>query len=281
MNTNRIETDMNMTYELITPEIAADLLETNDNNRKISVGQVEAFATDITNNNWDETVSSAIAIDKDGKLRDGQHRLAAIVMAGIGVKMWVCRNVSSDGIYDNNRKRSQADQISILRSDLNNVYKTTRYIAVARAIIIHNSPHKHGAGRRTVSPKEIIDFTDAHKEILDGFFLNISQASVSKISLAVVHLALFMAFASGTSIDTISEFYEVLCTGMSTKPEEFPIIAYRNYLKDNVVSGTLLADICRCQYALKKYINGSCIKRSLSPEKLIYPYPFEKVEEEN
>ena len=107
MNTNRIETDMNMTYELITPEIAADLLETNDNNRKISVGQVEAFATDITNNNWDETVSSAIAIDKDGKLRDGQHRLAAIVMAGIGVKMWVCRNVSSDGIYDNNRSKNR------------------------------------------------------------------------------------------------------------------------------------------------------------------------------
>ena len=264
-------TKMVMSYEFISPEMAADLLETNTENRKISRGTVQAYMQDIMAGNWDETVGVAISIDKNGILRDGQHRLMAIVESGIGIHTWVCRNVSSDGIYDNNRKRSNSDQISIMRSDFDNVYKSPRYISVARAIITYS---KGNVGRRTVTPKEIIDFTEEHKESLDGFFLNIPQTSIAKISLAVVHLSLFMAYMDGVDIEDILAFYDVLCSGMSTKPEEFPIIAYRNYLKDAGVVSTTHLEIGRCQYALKKYLTGSCTKRNISPKDLIYPFPF-------
>lgn len=265
------KTNMVMTYEYISPEMAANLLETNNENRKISRVTVQAYAQDIADGNWDETVGVAISIDENGVLRDGQHRLTAIVQADIGIWTWVCRNVSSDGIYDNNRKRSNADQISIMRSDFENVYKTTRYISVARAIICNIY---EGQQRRPVSPKEIIDFTEEHKEDLDGFFLNISQSTVAKISLAVVHLALFMAYMEGVDIEDIINFYDVLCSGMSTKPEEFPIIAYRNYLKDSSCVPTTHTEIGRCQYALKKYLSGSCTKRNIAPKELIYPFPY-------
>lgn len=267
-----MENKMTMTYELITPEIAQELLETNTENRKISRGTVEAYASDMLSGNWDETVGSSLSLDSNNILRDGQHRLLAIVMSGVSVHMWVCRNVSSDGIYDNNRKRSNADQITIMRSDFDNVYKSSRYISVARAIITHNSNNS----RRAVTPKELIDFTDLHKEDLDGFFLNIPQASVAKISLAVVHLALFMAYMDDVDIEDIIQFYDILCSGMSTRPEEFPIIAYRNYLKD-AYSGSIFTtsnEIARCQYALKKYLTKSCTKRTMSPKELIYPFPF-------
>ena len=264
--------NMTMTYEFISPEVAADLLETNNENRRLSKGTVQAYAQDILAGNWDESVGVAISIDENGVLRDGQHRLAAIVEAGVGIHTWVCRNVSSDGIYDNNRKRSNSDQISIMRADFDNVYKTTRYISVARTIIA-NTVGTTG-GRRPVTPKEIIDFTEAHKDDLDGFFLNMPQTTVAKISLAVVHLALFMAYMDGVSIEDIISFYEVLCSGMSTRPEEFPIIAYRNYLKDTTSAGTTHIEIGRCQYALKKYLSGSCTKRTISPKELIYPFPF-------
>ena len=264
---------MTMNYEFITPEMAADLLETNTENRKISKGTVEAYTQDIIAGNWDESVGVAISIDENGILRDGQHRLAAIVQAGIGIHTWVCRNVSSDGIYDNNRKRSNSDQISIMRADFDNVYKSTRYISVARAIIGNITG---GQERRTVTPKEIIDFTEQHKEDLDGFFLNMPQSTVAKISIAVVHLALFMAYMEGVDIGDIMDFYDILCTGMSTKPEEFPIIAYRNYLKDTASPHTTHAEIGRCQYALKKYLTGSCVKRTVSPKELIWPFPYKK-----
>lgn len=260
-------TDMTMTYEYISPEMAASLLETNTENRKLSLGTVQAYANDIANGNWDETVGVAISIDENGVLRDGQHRLTAIVESGIGIHTWVCRNVSRDGIYDNNRKRSNSDQISILRADFDNIYKSTKYIAIARFLICGNN-------RRTVTPKEVIDFTEKHKQDLDGFFLNISQSTVPKISLAVVHLSLFSAYMAGVDISDIIDFYDILCTGMSTKQEEFPIIAYRNYLKDTSTKIINLMDISRCQYALKKYLTKSCTKRTLAPKDLIYPIPY-------
>lgn len=263
--------NMTMTYEFISPEMASNLLETNNNNRKLSQGTVQAYVQDILAGNWDESVGVAISIDENGVLRDGQHRLTAIVESGIGINTWVCRGVSADGIYDNNRKRSNSDQISIMREDFDNVYKSTRYISVARAIIVHNSS---GGERRAVTPKEIIDFTEKHKEDLDGFFLNIPQSSVAKISIAVVHLALFMAYMSGVDINEILDFYDILSTGMSSKPEEFPIIAYRNYLKESSCVTTTISEIARCQFALKKYISGSCTKRTMAPKELIYPYPY-------
>ena len=267
-----INNNMTMTYEFITPEMAEVLLETNSENRKISKATVAAYTQDILAGNWDEAVGDAISIDEDGILRNGQHRCTAIVQAGIGIHSWVCRNVSRDGIYDNNRKRSNSDQIYIMRPDFDSIYKTTRYISIARTIIAEHS----GYARRPVTPKEIIEFTDKHKEDLDAFFLNIPQSTVPKISLAVVHLSLFMAFMDGVDLSDILDFYDVLCTGMSTRQEEFPIIAYRNYLKDSKSVGMLIMEITRCQYALKKYISGSCTKRTFAPKDLIYPFPYKE-----
>lgn len=264
--------EMTMNYEFISPEMAANLLETTVNNRNISNGTVQAYMNDILNGNWDETVGTAISIDANGVLRDGQHRLTAIVRSGIGIHSWVCRNVSPEGIYDNNRKRSNSDQISIMRADYDSVYKSTRYISVARILIGHAS----GDARRKVTPKEIIDFTDEHKADLDEFFLNMPTTTSPKISLSTVYLALFTAFMGGVGIEEITDFYDILSTGMSTKPEEFPIIAYRNYLKDATRIDPTELEIGRCQYALKKYLTGSCTKRTISPKELIWPYPYEK-----
>lgn len=266
-----MKTEMKMTYELITPEIASAMLENNPNNRSVSNGTVKSYAEDMLAGNWDENTGVAISVDANGNLRDGQHRLEAIVLSGVSIHSWVCRNVASDGIYDNNRKRSASDQISILRDDFEGVYKSPRYISIARAFINHTISGK----RDKVSPKQIIDFTEEHKEDLDGFFLNIPQTSVPKLSLAVVHMALFMAYMGGVDIETILNFYDVFTSGMSTTSEEFPIIAYRNYLKDS--SGNITTtpnELSRCQYALKKYITKSCTRRSISPQELIWDYPF-------
>lgn len=264
--------EMTMRYEFISPEKAKMLLEKNVNNRSISKSTVDAYTKDILAGNWDEKVGSAISIDKDGVLRDGQHRLMAVIRAGIGVRMWVCRNVSKSGIYDCNRKRNNADQISILRPDLEKVYRNGKYIAVARAIIGHNS---HGGIHNVVTPKEIVDFTNKHKKDLDGFFLRIPIVTVPKISIVTVHLSLFMAYVSGVDMEKILDFYEVLRIGMSTKQEDFPVIALRNYLKDHIIKSVNNSEICRVQYALKKYLTGSCTKKTFVPKELIYPYPYD------
>ncbi|MBQ6577448.1 MAG: hypothetical protein IJL91_06845 [Bacteroidales bacterium] len=73
------------------------------------------------------------------------------------------------------------------------------------------------------------------------------------------------------------EFYDILCSGMSTEETAFPIIAYRNYLLESRgYVPTTYKEIGRCQYALKKYLEGKKTKRSIAPKDLIWPMPYQK-----
>lgn len=65
------------------------MLETrNENNRKISEGVVDKYARDMENGDWCLT-HQGIAIDVNGQLLDGQHRLAAVVKAKKNILMMV------------------------------------------------------------------------------------------------------------------------------------------------------------------------------------------------
>ena len=143
---------------------------------------------------------------------------------------------------------------------------------------VHRYMITHTVGddfQRKASPMEVIEFTDKHKEDLDKFFLRIKFGTIPKISIAPVYLSMFMAFSAGVEFEKIEHFYDVLSTGMSTKQEEFPIIAYRNYLKDASGLHMTMQEIMRCQYAIKKFLSGSCTKKTMVPKELVWPFPFE------
>ena len=262
---------MTMKYELITPAKAAILLKKNGNNRSIKKTSVKAYANDMKAGNWSEDVATPIAIDDEGVLRDGQHRLNAIIESGVAVKMWVCRGVASDGLYDGGITRSIPDQISISRPDLDCSYHSNRYVAFARYFITKAS----GDGRRKVTANEIIDFTDNHKETLDAFFSYVPLKHVAKLTMASTYVALFTAYCDGIDLTEIAKFFEILCSGMSTSEKEFPIIAFRNYLT-NIEGYISTTDdqIKRCQFALKKYLSGSCTKKNIQPKDFVYPIPY-------
>lgn len=269
-----MESTMTMTYESITPEIAKSILK-NTVNRRVSTGSVRAYANDMKNGNWDENVGSAISIDVNGNLVDGQHRLLAVVQSNETINMWVCRNVKQHGVYDNNRKRTISDQIGIVKPELEKIYKSTRYVSVAKMLITH-LPHENVDGYfRAVTPREVIDYTEAHKKTLDGFWLRLSQMTVAKISVKPVLVGLYLAYIGGVDMNTIDTFYEILRTGMGTKQEDFPIVAYRNYLKDSRGINATDEEVSRCQYALKKYMSGACTRSSKALKKLIWEYPKE------
>jgi len=274
-------TNMTMSYEYITPEIAELYLSRNKSNRSISKPTVSAYATDIENKNWNECTASSIAIDQEGYLRNGQHRLSAIVQTGVPLWMWVCRNVDPNGLYDNNRKRSNSDQVAILRPDFESIYKSTRYGGIARAYVSKMMANAGGLrGRITVNT--VLDFTDANKNILDAFFLKMPYRNISKVTIGVVYLSLFLAYLNHVNIYRIINFFDVLCSGMSSSPEEYPIIAYRNYLLNAGRVDITEEEIRRCQYALQKYLNKSCCKQSKVPKDMPYPWinlPIKKQED--
>lgn len=259
------------TWEIITPEKAKEILKKNGKNRSISWSTVNAYARDMAKGYWTEGVGVGISIDENGILRDGQHRLEAIVKSGVSVRMLISRGTDPNGIYDCNRKRSVSDQISIISRDFESVYKSPRYIGCARVLLTPNNEGTH----MVATAKEVEAFTRRHKTELDGFFLKFPQTKSKGFYVVAVILALFTAYANGIGMEDILHFYSVLVSGMSTGEEDYPIVAYRNYLleRDRAVPPTR-EEVSRCQYALKKYLDCSCTKRSKSPENLIWPYPY-------
>ena len=106
---------MEMKVEKITPEMAAKYLKRNvDNYRRISKSKVAQYAAEMKAGKW-QTNGEGIMFAQDGKLKNGQHRLAAILQAGIPVEMAVITGVPDDvTIYDvgSNRSTVQIAQAS-------------------------------------------------------------------------------------------------------------------------------------------------------------------------
>lgn len=88
------------TVQTVTPELASAWLRTaNTRNRNVRQYHVTRLAHDMKAGAWRLT-HQGVAFAADGTLVDGQHRLAAVVLANVSVQMVVFRGVSaSDETY--------------------------------------------------------------------------------------------------------------------------------------------------------------------------------------
>jgi hypothetical protein len=98
--------------ETITPEIAAEMLKQNVGNRTLRKWHVSRLSATIARGDWLVT-HQGIAIATDGRILDGQHRLAAIVAANKTVSMMVARDCdpSTFIVLDQGAKRSYGDAL--------------------------------------------------------------------------------------------------------------------------------------------------------------------------
>jgi len=114
---------MNAELITITPENAKSFLEKNKigymGNRQLKKQRVEGIANAIARGQF-VTTHQGIAFNEKGELIDGQHRLHAIVMAGISVPMWVFYDVPEKqgkiytmDVIDRGETRAIGDQLTI------------------------------------------------------------------------------------------------------------------------------------------------------------------------
>jgi hypothetical protein len=94
---------------LITPPMAKAVLEHNSHNRPIRSADVAEWSQVLRTHRWRYT-HQGVAIDVEGRLQDGQHRLTAIAETGISAEMMVSVGMSPDNfaVIDTGRRRSAA-----------------------------------------------------------------------------------------------------------------------------------------------------------------------------
>lgn len=106
---------MDIKLTRITPEMAEGFLAKNHSNRVVSRHRVNSYASDIKNGRWAFNPSPIVFSEK-GELIDGQHRLLAVVSAGVPVEMMVMVNApdSCKDTIDSGKPRTAADALTIL-----------------------------------------------------------------------------------------------------------------------------------------------------------------------
>ena len=81
----------------VTPDLAAEMLEKNTMNRNISQVSVKRYAMAMKSGEWQQN-GQTITIAEDGTVLDGQHRLWAVIEAGVTITFLIVFNVSKDAI---------------------------------------------------------------------------------------------------------------------------------------------------------------------------------------
>ncbi len=145
---------------MLTPEGAEAILAANSRNRRKRPGGVEFFEDIINHDEWGWT-HQGIAIDTEGYVQDGQHRLQACVKTGKTLPVYITIGMPPEnfGKIDTGMPRNARD-LAYLRGEKNEAILTS----VGR-MLVQIEQHGGEAARRTTK-RTPIDRVD--KKIIDA-----------------------------------------------------------------------------------------------------------------
>src|SRR5438477_9918944 len=212
----------------ITPELAQEWLDRGGTNRKVTRRRIEAMAAAIQRREWQLT-GEAIKLDSEGRVRDGQNRLHAIVQAGIPVRSVVARGVSEDAfdVMDTGRSRNAADVLHIHGYPSQNALA-----AAARGLMV---VERYGRGFPTqrdshlyVTPVTTLQYVKEHPELIDGVRLG-DRIYHSGIQGGIGLWAIIMTLFLRLDPEQAEQFTEHLTTGAGLH-RGHPLLMLRNRL---------------------------------------------------
>jgi hypothetical protein len=212
------------TLMTVTPTMAASWLAAfNTSNRTVRRRWVDTLATIIKEDKWHVT-HQGIAFNCDGTLLDGQHRLMAIVAAGIPVQMMVTRNVDKEAMYaiDQGKTRSVPDVANTLGTQIK-----SQHVAVARMMFYRGQSDISKA--RTTTSEALIGFISQHIEpitfAMDKFRSNAYRHAAIQ---SVVARAWYTA-----NHERLEDFAKTFNKGFSTEEEDSAALRLRGTFERN------------------------------------------------
>lgn len=209
-------------YELVkvTPELAEKWLAQNTHNRNLRENAVIAYARDMENGAWRENGES-IKFAADGTLLDGQHRLQAVALSGVTLRMLVVSGLAnaSQETMDDGRKRTLADALK-LRRESNAVVLA----ALLRRGLMWTHGYYRNTGAYSPTNTECLNFLERHPEVRDSATAATSLRRPTKLPASVLGLTHWL-FVRIDAADT-QWFFDHLASGVDL-PQYHPVWALR------------------------------------------------------
>lgn len=153
---------LSLAIETITPERAQLYLEHNGRNRPIRPSRVHELASSMLRGEWHLT-HQGMAFDEDGVLLDGQHRLLAVIEAGVPVQMLVARqaDAASFSVLDIGSRRMASDMLAIYGE------KNSGILSQALGWLFRREQHLL-LTRARPTPLQLLDVLARHPAIRDS-----------------------------------------------------------------------------------------------------------------
>lgn len=263
--------------EKITPAKAQQYLEKNTSNRPLRKTRVAKYARAMQGGEWYVT-NQGLAFNCDGSLLDGQHRLHAVIQAGVPVKMAVTRGLDRASMFgiDTGGNRSVAD---IARVAGVNREITTTMVSTARAMIDGlNVKYTNQASAYT--EEQIIEFVLKHYDAIE-FACSIEFGKVSHSAFRAVAARAWYT----VNRKSLGEFYDILTTGFfKNEGGEWPIKLREFFLSTRGKTGgqgyrrMLYA---KTERALKMFLEGTKFTRLFEASEEIFALPGESDDSED
>ena len=196
---------MRFEERVVTPEEAQRWLDAKDGNRPISNRVVLDYARQMKEGWWQDN-PQCISFNTHGKLIDGQHRLSAIVLINMPIKMNIIWDAppQSFHILDRGLPRSVSFITKVP------TFGTQCYTLLLSVVQTHQKP----------APNDIL----LMHELLKSYIQSLHEASASKLKFfasAPIRSAALVSLAQGGQSDYILKTYALLSRAASTN-EDMP-----------------------------------------------------------
>lgn len=231
---------LQISVEMITPEVAEAMLTLNTRNRSVSSKHVSALASAIRRGEWTMN-GDAIRIG-DNTLLDGQHRLHAVIASGIAVQSVVVRGLQSTvfDTIDIGKRRSAGDAYDVIGE------KNTKVLAGAIRFILSIKSNQT-LDKTSYSNHEMLEALARFPSARDSVKLIKSHAT----SLAPGSILCGLHYLFSEKDKAAAEkFYMFISTGIGFD-HGTPMFLLRERLIDNAASRAKLE---------RAYVAALCIK---------------------
>lgn len=236
--------------ETITPDIAAELLKGNVNNRSKAVRHVRFLADQMTEGKWKDS-GDPIRIAKNGRILDGQHRLSAIIDSGVSLNMLVIRDMEEEvfDVIDTGKTRSAADVLTI-----KSIPNASQIAALSKKIILYSrGVYSARTTLRTgVSNADILSYVNENIDRLLELIRMAYTRNTSFKYIKVTEYALMQSIFDEISQEDSHAFLTKLSQGTGLDLMD-PILLLRNKILDDTSATTHLLEKWRLSLFIRTW----------------------------
>lgn len=231
----------------VTPELAAALLKRNTRNRKLRERAVGDYARDIAAGHWSLN-GEALKVAVNGDVLDGQHRLHAVIQAGVSVDMFIVVDLdeAAQETMDSGRKRTTADVLS-LRAEEN----STTLAAVLRRVWAWKQGDHRFKGRQAPTTAECAQLLGEHPEIRRSAEIAArTRKAFPHVPQSVLGTCHFLFNA--IDADETAWFFQRIGDGAEL-PLGHPVLALRNRLTSERLDGLRMSEDRHMAYLIRTW----------------------------